>query len=121
MIIYNVDRENRIIACWFRGGKAYWAVSLYTMVDKITQDASFTYPYSLVDKALDDIPSFSARAKMHPDDIWDEELGKKIAKERLKDKFNKVKERVLESMLTELSKEFVDVRNRIHHKLLKAY
>lgn len=48
--------------------------------------------------------TLKAKVKCHPDDEWNEEIGKQVAKEKLIKKYNRAKANAIKDYITEVSK-----------------
>lgn len=92
-IVYRVNEKFRTVVAYFYGGRAYWAHSFLRIMEKILPGSSTRIMNSGVPQAQDYFMNVSSRiagvARCHPDDIWDAETGKKIARKRLLMKFDK--------------------------------
>lgn len=85
-ITYNIDKENRIITasmdeCTF---------DAYVNLEKINSDVGLLIDF--FDLAWDDFSMkrvYTGIAKCHPEDEWDEEMGKELARARLLKKYYK--------------------------------
>ena len=91
MIKYYVDKNAGVVVARLvnNGGEEerdYWRWSLLEMLDNIFLDANIEAPYEYVDDVLDSMPNLSAKAKCCPEDTFNEEFGKKLAKQRLLEK-----------------------------------
>jgi hypothetical protein len=120
MIKYNVDYDNKSVTAYFEGGRKYWNICLSKMVFNITYDLDFDFPASsIISKIVVNYP-LSATVKCHPNDTFDVEIGKQLAKEKLKNRFNKCKIRVLKTLADYSIKEFTQLNNRIAQKMRKG-
>lgn len=120
MIKYNVNYEKRTITAYFEGGKEYWIRSLDDMSRKILWDSSFEiYSYGAIKKIVNDY-QIGATVKCHPNDSFDEEFGKELAKKKLNERFNRCKIHVLKYFSTEALKAFTQLNERITAKAKKG-
>lgn len=119
MIKYNVDYDNKSVTAYFEGGREYWNVCLSKMVFNITYDFDFDFPISRIIQIVANYP-LGATVKCHPNDIFDIEIGKQLAKEKLNKRFNKCKIRVLKTLADYSIKECTQLNNRIAQKMRKG-
>lgn len=117
MIIYEVNKEKRVVTARFEGDKEYWSQSLVEMCNNIFRPTCMAIPYRIIGKVLDGYTDFVGKAKCHPNDVWDEEKGKNIAKQKLLAKWYNVKDCVLENAKDFVDKVYDDVTDRINKKL----
>lgn len=120
MIIYNVNKEKGVIVARFEGGRDYWEESLQDMVNNITSKSWMSVPYYIVTNAMKNVEDFTGRAILNPEDEWDEEYGKNLAKKRLLYKFNCVKINVLSKMKQFVTQEYDNTIARIDKKLFRG-
>lgn len=106
MIIYNVNKEKGTVVARFKGDfvndASYWEDSLMGMIHNVFSPYFYStgMMYAIVNNVLDSYADFVGKAKLHPEDTWDEEKGKRIAKQKLLDKWYKVKNHVLRDVKT---------------------
>ena len=62
----------------------------------------------------------SATVRCHPKDIFNEEVGKKLAKKKLNERFNRCKMRVLRTLADYANKEYNILMKRIVEKAKKG-
>ena len=121
MIKYNVDYDNKSVTAYFKGGRMYWEACLSNMVYNIILDSDFDpIPFSkVVPKIVANYP-LGATVKCHSNDTFDVEIGKQLAKEKLNNRFNKCKIRVLKTLADYSIKECTQLNNRIAQKMRKG-
>ena len=121
MIKYNVDYDNKSVTAYFEGGRKYWNNCLSKMVYNIILDFDFDPIsfYKVIPKIVANYP-LGATVKCHPNDTFDVEIGKQLAKEKLNKRFNKCKIRVLKTLTDYSIKEFTQLNNRIIQKMRKG-
>jgi len=107
MIIYTADK-NSVIA---KFNKSYYGDSIndrlcweFDIVDNIftryiKEDFMLPLIYNIVHDCLDKRSNFEGRAKCHPSDVFDVEIGKKLAKERLLKKYNTLVDRAYKKII----------------------
>lgn len=113
MINYSVNREKKTVVAYFDGGKDYWYDCLSELGEHIAQ-CSLVDVGPIVDSIVGNIQHFYGKAKLHPDDTWDEEIGKKVARERLIKKFNRAKDLLLDRILKKSTMYYNDVVYRVN-------
>lgn len=113
MINYSVNKEKNTIVAYFEGGKDYWGDCLTEIGDNVAQ-SSLVDAFPIVDNIVSGIKNFYGKAKLHPDDTWDEEVGKRIARERLIKKFNHAKDLLLDRILKKSTMYYNDVVYRVN-------
>lgn len=116
MIIYDVNLNKRTVVARFEGDKNYWAESLHKMCEKIIEYDNIPI-YDIVDNTLDKYPVLIGKAICSPNDTWSVSEGKCIAKQRLLDKWHRVKDRVLEDLQEWIDKRYAVVTERIDKRL----
>ena len=100
MILYEINKDKRVVIARFEGGQEEMATSLGRMCLNILSSTyiSNSLAWQIVDNILISYPKFIGKAVCHEDDEWDEEKGKALAKERLLQKWYKIKSEVLERL-----------------------
>ena len=115
MVKYSVNEEKRVVTAYLAGGKETIEESLFDYLDKRDPNGGFAFFYRrAVDKALS---GFNGKVigitHCHPDDEWDEKVGKKIARKKLLksiDKLTKAAAKNLKSIVFDKLGEF---QNRV--------
>ena len=125
MIQYNVNKEKRTIVATFKTNNlhTYLYESLYGMAHNIFKGTKLLkrfhiFTYRLANKCIDNHPVMIGIAKCHPDDEWDENKGKILAKNRLLYKWEALKEDFLNKLDEQFYNDFTNVKNRLSDKLL---
>lgn len=120
MIIYEVNKDKQTIVARFEGGKEYWRQSLIKMCFNILYptDTSTYIIDPVVDSIVDTHTNFVGKAICHKDDEWDEEIGKKIAKDRLLQKWYEVKDRVLLALGETIKENYALALERLNKRLI---
>ena len=90
MILYHVDKENRVITARFKGGDQTIKDSIHDKYWKIEdEDCAGLYGVLIRNKFKEQNRfHLIGKAVCHEDDTWNEEVGKKLAKKRLLRKYN---------------------------------
>lgn len=109
MIKYYVNKDKGIVKAKFDGGITYWRNCLEKMVQNIIgSDCRYIFininALDFVNKYLNTLKVYDGIAKLNPADTWNEQLGKNIAKRRLNLRFNRVKNRILYGLRSELAR-----------------
>lgn len=80
-----------------KNNRDYWKDVLYRTLLNVDVDSLLGSweKDELVTKIVDDISCFCGKAKLNPEDVFDEEIGKRVAVRDLNRRFNKAKTRVL--------------------------
>jgi len=102
-----VDEEKKIVVCKLEN------VAGELMCDMCHLD----WPHH---PSLEIADSFVGKAKLHPDDTFDEEKGKKIAFRRAIAKLNKAKARTIKNFMND-QLAFIDALTKDVNKLTKRY
>ena len=104
MIRYKVDELNRTItaeftpACGSWTDSDVWRIGLFNNLANLSPEMDLKS--GAVYYAIKELQgSYTAKARCHPDDEWDVEYGKALAKERLLEKWNKTKRRSIEILI----------------------
>ena len=88
MINYNIDEKTGIVTASISG----CANDAMNTVNKALRANGFT----MIDTECLKLPdTFTAKAKCHPEDTFDAEVGKKLAKQRLLDKYHTARVKAL--------------------------
>ena len=66
----------------------------------------------IVEKILSTVSCFSGKAKLNPEDVFDEEIGKRVAVRDLNRRFNKAKTRVLKEFERILKMRYEETMER---------
>lgn len=111
-ITYNIDKKNRIITasmdeCTFEA---------YVNLKKINSDVGLLIDF--FDLAWDDFSMkriYTGIAKCHPDDNWDEEKGKELAKDRLLAKYYKDYLNIFEKILFKINRFSSEVEKKFQY------
>ena len=123
MIIYNVNQEKGTVVARFEGDftndRDYWEDSLMGMIYNIFKPYIYDTEkmYGIVTKVLNSYEDFVGKAKLHPLDTWDEEKGKRIAKQKLLDKWYRVKNHVLREVKTYVISSCADINMKIDNRM----
>lgn len=121
MIKYNVNYDKRTITAYFEGGKDYWIDSLDDMMFNIEHNIFDLNVYNRSDiKNIVNDYQMGAVVKCHPNDNFDEEFGKELAKKKLNERFNRCKIRVLKHFSNRALKAFNQYNERIIAKAKKG-
>lgn len=107
--MYNINREKGIVTAYFEGGRAYWINCLEDKMAKIARKNSHLYieVYPLLTNNIKHIVDSAqiigqAKCNYEAGDVFDEELGKEIAKNRLIDRYMSVQKLVIQSFIDRL-------------------
>ena len=102
-ILYKIDEENKTVVAYFEGGKDAWLDAIMTETFKLERTTNGVISFNLcyigeqVEKVLNDMNLFG-KAKCHPDDTFNPDVGAKLASRRLLDKLVKVKAQVFNKL-----------------------
>lgn len=102
-ILYKIDEENKTVVAYFEGGKDAWLDAIMTETFKLERTTNGVISFNLcyigeqVEKLLNDMNLFG-KAKCHPDDTFNPDVGAKLASRRLLDKLAKVKAQVFNKL-----------------------
>lgn len=114
MIKYTVDKEKGIVTAEIDGCEndvlRLLEKACKTKFIGINQKAE-------IEKAAQISGSFKGVAKCHPDDLFDEELGKNIAKSRMLNKYHEARIKALNRVDALLSKFDFDIMVAIQHSV----
>ena len=135
MIEYNVNKEKGIVVAYFKDdekntSRDYWFDCIMTKLQKLSQTDFFTNDlmYNMASASLNEALACAgnlySKAKVHGDDIFDEEKGKEIARMKLLSKyyqaesdaiyyFMKRYNEMMHRMLKNASRIRIRYRNRI--------
>lgn len=135
MIEYNVNKEKGIVVAYFKDdekntSRDYWFDCIMTKLQKLSQTDFFTNDlmYNMASASLNEALACAGnlygKAKVHGDDIFDEEKGKEIARMKLLSKyyqaesdaiyyFMKRYNEMMQKMLQNASRIRIRYRNRI--------
>lgn len=109
MVMYNINREKGIVTAYFEGGRMYWRMCLEKKMAKIARTDSRLdidlYP-TFTNKIRQIVDSAQvigqAKCNYEAGDVFDEELGKEIAKNRLIDSYMNTQKLVIEAFIDQL-------------------
>lgn len=107
MIKYTVCKEDNYVLASY--GDTYYDVylPLMRMINNINRSVYNIFgrtqikfnPQAILDKYIDSEMMFlNGWAKCHPDDEWNEQIGKKVAKDRLNKQYQGLKKQILREM-----------------------
>lgn len=135
MIEYNVNKEKGIVVAYFKDdekntSRNYWFDCIMTKLQKLSQTDFFTNDlmYNMASASLNEALACAGnlygKAKVHGDDVFDEEKGKEIARMKLLSKyyqaesdaiyyFMKRYNEMMQKMLQNASRIRIRYRNRI--------
>lgn len=114
MIEYSIDKKNGVTYAEFSED---WHTSLIAMLDKINPDDDFYTKSNCVLKILSRFKSTKAKSRVCYCDKYDEKIGKEVAAKKLLEKFNRVKNAVLEDYYLTLVKNHKETLKRIGKKM----
>lgn len=121
MIIYDTNLTRRTTIARFQGDRDYWAESLCKMGFKIIRYGALDYENipirDIVAKVLDRYPALIGKAVCSSGDTWSVSEGKRIAKQRLLDKWYRVKDMVLEELQKYIDKRYEEMTDKISRRL----
>ena len=135
MIEYNVNKEKGIVVAYFKDDEKntshdYWFNCIVTKLQKLSQinflanDLIYDMVLASANEALACVGNLYGKAKVHGDDVFDEEKGKEIARMKLLSKYYKAEgdaiyyfmkryNRMVQKMFQNASRIRVRYRNRI--------
>lgn len=120
MIKYNVNKEKGIVVAYFSDGgstRDYWEDCIMIKLQKLSQTNFFvdnfacSTAFASVDEALACAGNLYGKAKVHGDDVFDEEKGKEIARMKLLSKYYQAE--------SDAIYYFTRRYNEMMHKMLK--
>lgn len=117
MIVYETH-DNVVVAKFFQNGKTLkqiWQDSLNGIYANYTSDTDFCNAWiadELVDKVLAD-RKLVGIAKCHPNDEFNLEEGKRLAREDLINRFNLAKTQLKKELLYYIKHQVIIVKNRV--------
>ena len=121
MILYNVNKEKRVVVARFdTNGMTdhhYWRGNLRRELDRLTTNNAF-YFFNEVENRIIEAglaradKRFVGVAKCSPEDEWNEEIGKALAKKRLLWKWNLVRLGAIEALSNEFANLIAHVNER---------
>nr|DAU04407.1 MAG TPA: hypothetical protein [Inoviridae sp.] len=105
-----VDKDNR----------GYWADVLGKTLDNVDVDDLLGRweRYEIVDKVINSTVCFSGKARLYPTDVFDVEVGKRVAVRDLNRRFDKAKTRVLKEFEKVLQRRYEDTMERSRKRWL---
>ena len=95
-IMYKIDEENKTVVAYFKGGRDVWMDALIRETLRLECTTGHVIRFDLqyvgeqASKLLSDMSLFG-KAKCHPDDTFDPDVGAKLANRRLLDKLARTK------------------------------
>jgi hypothetical protein len=102
-ILYKIDKENKTVVAYFEGGKDAWVDAIIKeafRLERVTNNVirfDLQYIVEQAEKVLNDMNLFG-KAKCHPEDTFNPDVGAKMASRRLLDKLAKVKAQVFNKL-----------------------
>lgn len=122
MIEYNVNKEKGIVVAYFKDDEKntshdYWFNCIVTKLQKLSQinflanDLIYDMVLASANEALACAGNLYGKAKVHGDDVFDEEKGKEIARMKLLSKYYKAEGDAIYY--------FMKRYNRMVHKMLQ--
>ena len=125
MIQYNINKEKRTIVATFKTNdlRTYLYDSLYGMAHNIFKGTKVLkrlhiFTSRLAYKCINNHPIMIGVAKCHPDDEWNENKGKFLAKTKLLRRWEALKTDFLAKLEKQILEDFQDVRDRLANKML---
>ena len=105
-----VDKDNR----------GYWIDVLGKTLDNVDADSLFGRweRDEIVEQVIDSTVCFSGKARLYPTDVFDVEVGKRIAIRNLNNRFAKAKERVLKMFEQILDRRYKETMERSRKRWL---
>lgn len=97
-----------------KNNRDYWVDVLLNTLDNVDADYLLGRPEkdNIVYKVMADVTCLCGKAKLSPDDVFDEEIGKRVAVRDLNNRFNKAKKRVLQEFERILRRKYLETMNR---------
>lgn len=116
-MIFTVDKENKTVIARYRksDNKGYWDDVLLNTLINVDADGLFTsYElFEIVKKVTDSRDVFYGKAKCHPEDMFSEHEGKRLAIIDLNNRFNNAKRHALNLLGKKLDLAYNDAKDRM--------
>ena len=116
-MIFTVDKEKRTVIARYRknNNKDYWENVLLNTLMNVDADGILTsYElFEIVKKVTDGRDVFYGRSKCHPDDVFSEHEGKRLAIKDLNCRFNDSKQHALNLLGKKLERIYIDTKERM--------
>lgn len=115
MVKYSVNEEKRVVTAYFAGGEETIIDSLFDYLEKKDPSRGFAPYYNrAIDKAMS---GFNGRVigitHCHPDDEWDEKIGKKIARKKLLKSIDKLTKATAKNLKKIVFDKIGEFQNRV--------
>ena len=91
---YAINEDKGTVACYFKSNEpqdSIWFDILDNMLDTLNSPVDKLYSPHMMFMAIDEYPNKYGLAKCLPDDTFDIEIGKRKAREQLRDRINRCK------------------------------
>lgn len=130
MIRYAINEDKGFVTAYFSEDARDHMFNLFAEIDRVFSDYNHSVQkghrhidigicsgLKLPQKVMKGFEKFVGRAKCHPDDKFDVEKGKLVARDRLLYKWRKYKDRVLLQVIKELDGAHATIKNNLVKKI----
>jgi hypothetical protein len=115
MVKYLINEKKRTISAYFAGGESAVVDCLFQQVERYDPNSDFSDFYA--DAVTDTMNSFSGTfvgiARCHPEDEWNEDIGKNIARTKLMSRMDKAIDSVNDNLVRIVTKKLETFKSRI--------
>lgn len=122
MVKYGIDKNRRVVTAMYTNGELDVRDSIERMINKIIDCNSIVNIDIDIDKILDKYEkqgrfTLIGIARCHEEDMWDEEKGKEIARNRLNRKFIVLKNDIMRDLVNRLDNVYIHTVHKLMYKL----
>lgn len=115
-MIFTVNYDAGIVIARYveKNNRDYWVEVLVNTLDNVDVYLLLgrAERYDIVDEVMSDVTCLCGKAKLNPFDVFDEEIGKRVAVRNLNHRFNKAKNRVIQKFERVLRRKYLETMNR---------
>lgn len=125
MVAYFVNKDKRVITAKFvYNNQPFADINTFTVLKNtcwniLSGTNTGAFVHDIVKSVLASWGEPIGKAVCHPNDVWDEEKGKQIAKERLLKRWDRLKHAVLWKLNDSIVENYAITMQRLNKKLLK--
>ena len=116
---YAINEDKGTVACYFKTTEPQediWTDILERMLNSLNNPIYEPY-YSIMDKAVSEYPNKYGLAKCLPDDTFDIEFGKRMARNQLRDRINRCKI----NFLDKYRDKYLHIKNQYENREATLY